>query len=262
MEFLTLYIPLLEVYQMKKSWRRRSAPKGSQVIIASNNGPPTEVSPQVVRNLDLYSMAALEQAIEEGSQALLTFAATEDFTGENVIFLIRVRDWKARWRQLSHDDGRGGLSVESRRQLYEDGVDIFVHCISVHTSPFPINIEGLIYSELENIFAPREVTSHSSPNTLDMISPFLNPQSQSNTNQHHRSWPSPSRHGGGDDQAVPLPVRNATTTTAQNVQVPDGFGQQVFDQAESAVKHMVLTNTWVRYVYHPFSSFHTLLESS
>ena len=258
MECLTLYIPLLEVYKMKRSWRRQSTFKSDQVTLPSTTGPSPEACRQDVKNLDQYSMAALERAIQEGSQALLTFAAMEDFTGENIIFLTRIRDWKARWRQLSHFDGHGSLSVESRRRLYEDGVDIFAHCIGVHTSAFPINIEAPVYSNLETIFAPREVSLRPSPNTLEMISPFLNPESNKNHHHHHhRSWLSSLRHGGGDDQAIPLSssvatTKTTTTTTVQDVQVPDGFCQQIFDEAELSVKYMVLANTWVRYVYQLF----------
>lgn len=46
---------------------------------------------------EIYTMNALEKALQTNSTPLLLFAALKDLSGENISFLNYVRDWKADW---------------------------------------------------------------------------------------------------------------------------------------------------------------------
>jgi len=49
------------------------------------------------RRGEIYTMNALEKALQTNSTSLLLFAALKDFSEENISVLDRVRDWKADW---------------------------------------------------------------------------------------------------------------------------------------------------------------------
>lgn len=105
-------------------------------------------------------MEALMSTIRTEPQKLLLFAALKDFSGENISFLIQMREWKWSWTPSSpvktgfirrpsvHDIANPGL----QRQQFQRAVDIYASYISPRYSDYPLNLSHTHLKELEAIF--------------------------------------------------------------------------------------------------------------
>ncbi|KAI9773048.1 MAG: hypothetical protein M1840_008168 [Geoglossum simile] len=241
MESVSIFFPLIEVYQAKKfrasteaaidEWEKKrqgltTADSSGRTIAISHTSSTTRKKP------DMYSMQALEKCLATDPTELLRWAAMKEFTGENIVFLTQVRDWKAGWLRLAK---KGNLTPEARSQLYNEGADIFAQTVSLQTSPFPVNLESKAYFDLEAMFGRR--TGTSSSNDSDIITPFAHAfasdsQSFTTVSQHQTK-------SNSQEYIVPM--------SAWEQQVPDGFDEHVFDAAEKSVRYMVFTNTWAKF---------------
>jgi hypothetical protein len=258
MESVSIFFPLMEVYQSKKfrastqaaidEWEKKrqgltTADSSGRTIATSHTSSTTRKKP------DMYSMQALEKCLATDPTELLRWAAMKEFTGENIVFLTQVRDWKAGWIRLAK---KGNLTPEARTQLYNEGADIFAQTVSLQTSPFPVNLESKAYFDLEAMFGRR--TGTSSSNDSDIITPFAHAftsdsQSFTTVSQHQNK-------SNSQEYIVPM--------SAWEQQIPEGFDEHVFDAAEKSVRYMVFTNTWAKYVpllpihpiKHPLTRFH------
>ena len=232
-EFVLIFFPLLEVYTSSKDrqttasaiaeWERKR-----QNIESLHSGSMTQPSVSDTpssrsRKSDMYSMQALERALESNHGQLLEYAATREFTGENIIFLTRVRDFKEQWTHSSKD--KSSLDLTAQRQLFDTAANIFTENVCLHTAQFPINIESKIYFDLDAMFGK----GLSRPGTMmssDDVTPFAD-------------------RGGN-------PAKATTGTSLiyfeASLSTPEDFDDHVFDRAENSVKYMVLTNTWAKYI--------------
>ncbi|KAI9681456.1 MAG: hypothetical protein M1817_002740 [Caeruleum heppii] len=249
MEFVTIFFPMLEIHQAKRaqratleaieSWEKKrhdieSLQSSSTRRLSTRRGSVGDIESQ--RRADMYNMQALEKALQSNSAEVLEFAATKEFTGENIVFLIRIRDFKEAYARACMT--RGTVSLEDRRKLFLHGSDIFTRSICLQSSQFPVNIESKIYFDLEAMFG-----SKAPPSPGSVVTPFADAWS---SNSLHSNAASNSDNKGfislGTDEspdAMPL---------CDPLAVPDNFDGTVFDRAERSVKYMVFTNTWVRYV--------------
>lgn len=243
MEFVTIFFTLLEVYRSSRErraisaaiadWERRT--HGFDSIQSSLLQHPSKSESDSERSqsnkADLCNMQALERALESNPRDLLEFAATKQFTGENIVFLTRVRAWKERWNRVT--SAKTLISFESKSKLYEAGKDLFDRNISLHTAQFPINLESKIYRSLEAIFGsnlPCEARSIITPFTE-----FLTAKRE-------------SKAAGFEDITLSAAVDNSKASADKVLALPYGFDGDVFDLAERSIKYMVLTNTWARYL--------------
>lgn len=247
MEFVTVFFPLLEVYESKRDrketlaaiakWEEGRHQMGSLQSVQFSNGSTVDTESQ--KKSDMYSMQALERALEFQARELLEFAATKQFTGENIVFLTRVRAWKERWNRAAVPNTVMPSKIKTK--LYEAGREIYDRNISLHTAQFPINLESRIYRDLELIFGSNIASSPGS-----IVTPFS------------ELW---ETTGKKDDK---VGFENITQlddlSTKSNTNLVEvqatlyGFDSTVFDQAERSVKYMVFTNTWSRYVEASTSS--------
>lgn len=209
----------------------------------------------------MYSMAALEKALAVNATPLLQFAATKEFTGENIVFLMQVRDWRAAWNRAVRDFGTVTGQVKDR--LFNIAVEIFATSVHTKTADFPVNVEGKIRSQLEAVFGPAVVgMKHLDEHVVD---PFnyhcfgsigleppkgVPPKFDCDT---PKSECNDSRYPVSESKEIFI----STTTTDLDVipdvpetavDIPAGFDEHVFDQAEASVKYMVITNTWPKFV--------------
>ncbi|OQO03527.1 hypothetical protein B0A48_10191 [Cryoendolithus antarcticus] len=102
----------------------------------------------------LYSKAALDFALHQMSAPLLHFAATKDFSGENIVFLTSVIRWRAAWKQVPRDTATGAIAPAARSHLFSLALQIFTESVHEKTAEFPVNIEGYIRKDLLAIFEP------------------------------------------------------------------------------------------------------------
>lgn len=243
MEFVTIIFTLLEVYKSSRErralpaaiadWERRThgfdSVKSSLLQHTSKSKSESERSQS--KKADLCNMQALERALESNPGDLLEFAATKQFTGENIVFLTRVRAWKERWNHAT--SAKTIISFESKSRLYEVGKDLFDRNISLHTAQFPVNLESKIYRSLEAIFG-----SNLPCESRSIITPFT------------EFWTAKreSKAAGFEDITFSAAADNSKASADKTLALPYGFDGDVFDQAERSIKYMVLTNTWVRYL--------------
>lgn len=239
MEFVTIFFPLLGVY---KSSRERKATSAA-IVEWERKGHDLESLPSVLlQNVskddterqsksDMCNMQALERALEIHAKELLEFAATKQFTGENIVFLTRVRAWKVRWNRAAL--AKTPMPLEAKNKLYESGKEIFDRNISLYTSQFPVNLESKIYRQLEGIFGSNVSLSPSS-----IITPFTELWAATGKRESRAGFEDITR---AEDDTKPGPFAETQAT-------PYGFDGQVFDLAERSIKYMVFTNTWTRFL--------------
>lgn len=231
-----ILFPLLEIYQSKSDRKATAAAiadwetKGHDLDSLQSKNGSTENADHPSK-ASLYNMTALERALEKNPRDLLEFAATKQFTGENIVFLTRVRAWKEHWVRAALV--KSPMSLESKSRLYEAGKEIFDRNISLHTSQFPINLESKVYQDLASIFgssAPSSLTS--------IISPFT------------ELWEKTEMKNSkvGFEEIIRLDERTKPGMSEETLATPYGFDGQVFDKAERSIKYMVFTNTWGRYL--------------
>lgn len=99
-------------------------------------------------------MASLEKAPAVNSLPLLHFAASKDFTAENIIFLMRVREWRQAYATAPRLLNTSTLTSEAHNLLFRMAVDIYTTCALDSVSDIPINIDHNIRKELDLVFGP------------------------------------------------------------------------------------------------------------
>ena len=238
MEITTILFPVIEIYKSKRDrkataaaiadWETSSHEFDSSRSIQSKNA--SENAHHQSRS-SLYNIAAMEKALEKNAPDLLEFAATKQFTGENIVFLTRVRAWKEQWGRAASVNSP--MTLEAKSRLYEAGKEIFDRNISLHTSQFPINLESKVYQELDSIFGSRVTSSLTS-----IITPFAD------------FWEKKEIRSSkaGFEEIIRLDERTKPGVSDDTLATPYGFDGQVFDRAERSIKYMVFTNTWGRYL--------------
>lgn len=242
MEFVTIFFTLLEVYRSNRErraisaaiadWERRT--HGFDSVQPSLLQPTSKSESESERSqsnkADLYNMQALERALQSNPGDLLEFAATKQFTGENIVFLTRVRAWKERWNRAT--SAKTAMSLEAKSKLYEAGRDLFDRNVSLHTAQFPVNLESKIYRSLEGIFG-----SNLPCEPRFVITPFT------------EFWTAKRESKATGFEDITLSAAEDSKASADRIlALPYGFDGDVFDLAERSVKYMVLTNTWARYL--------------
>lgn len=259
MQGVALFFPLYEVYTAS---RHHFQTWGSQEKMLQPSSSLTSSDADLESQIkgSKHSLQAFELALQNNSGELLDYASTREFTGENIIFLASVRDFKAAWaaqQALSsrndNDESQPSPEHEQQQKFFTLATDIFDRSVSLHTSAFPINIESHVYHELDDIFG-RDVVPTSS-----VIAPFADKWSLSAiaeitkiSNAHSSKGNKPAQHalnsGGGITGGVLHNASSEHILPSGTDSIPEGFGPGVFDRAERSVKYLVFTNTWVRYV--------------
>ncbi|RMZ79516.1 hypothetical protein DV737_g3382, partial [Chaetothyriales sp. CBS 132003] len=222
------------------------------------------------RSGEMYTMVALEKSLQVNPKPLLLFAALKDFSGENISFLQHISEWKGIWTPPSSP--KPGFMRKAdpdlrdqamlRREQYTLAVHIYSAFVSMKYSDFPINISSANLKELEALFegAAQKIHGDSKHNSA---TPFDEPiargmaddvestsKDQSFTTTASGSsediYSSPEKRHYSQVQAFNL--SNIRERLPPEIQVPDAFGPDSFNNAEHHVKGLVLTNTWPKFV--------------
>jgi hypothetical protein len=226
---------------------------------------------------NMLTMTALENALRTNAIPLLEFAALKDFSGENVSFLTHIADWRRYWfsPRLS--------TAEHRKQQFITAVRIYSHFISLEFSEFPINISSKEMKRLHQVFEsaavllnrrtrgsidsdisdsitpfdnyepsslPDSPTLPTTPKVLDFLrapSPAMLPSSPTKSDFEMKTTDLDSL-GRANLRASSRMRTNSMEDLFANVEVPEAFRETIFDQAESEIKYLVLTNTWPKFV--------------
>ncbi|KAI5852991.1 hypothetical protein DFP73DRAFT_470406 [Morchella snyderi] len=238
MEFVILFFPIVEIWEFEKRQRKAREEPGHT-------------------KFSKYSIAALERALHHDIDRLEEFAATKDFTGENINFLKRVESWKERWKLSEIEADSGELTPPVLRSLYDTAEHIFNALIHRESSAFPLNIEEDVYLPLSRVFGESDYRSqrclsmYKFPAVSKTIAPFtdeiLTDARRTPENRGFRRIQGsrePEKPEYNDERPPTPPRKNSVLSVPP--EPPMGFDIRVFDRAEIAVKQMVLTNTWIR----------------
>lgn len=228
----------------------------------------------------MYTMAALESAVRTNPQRLLWFAATKDFSGENISFLIKVLEWRRGWSPstptntgyIRRPSAYDSYDKDMQRQQFKGALDIYVSCVSPKYSHYPINLSHVHLKELETIFEGASMMTHAHIDLgFDTATPF---DKLWHSRTHEDVETCHGRDGASIVSTRPTDGTNNSTdnildisetngrhkilhayelTTISDqlpefIPIPGGFGPDVFDRAEESIKYMVLTNTWPKFV--------------
>lgn len=261
MEFVTIFFPLLEVYRRRQYLRARDASNHQNA-----HGVPVLVSDAATRldstiatttgasrrNNDMYSMDALNNALTNDIAPLLNFAATKDFSAENILFLRDVAEFKRLW--TTTEAREDPITADSRQLLFTEAVKVYEDYVCPRLSRAPINISGPMRVAMERIFEDASSQRLQSPVFEDLVAPFASELSSNAIPLTTFSQPSNGRGLRSESQENIIdPIAPANTnellpSQPHPVEVPSTFAKEVFDQAEQNIKYTVLTNTWTRYV--------------
>jgi hypothetical protein len=277
MQACTIFFPVYSSYHSQRlshqtlstlqSWEERSRWTADTTTLGSRS-THTHSSPTIhqkasfrteksqYRDNEMYEMtiAALENAIATNPLPLLQFAATKDFTAENILFLIQIRDWKSAWRSSCSPP-----TPHSRAVLFNKAVEIYAQSVNEKLAVFPINVEGGIRSRLDVIFEPAVRKLRERNGDGEVVDPFnevtpfaggegempLSPMSPISSSKPN--WPLPSTPTTPKSHfSTEVEVRDYSREIyGKSVgDVPEEFDQKVFDAAEKSIKYLVVTNTW------------------
>lgn len=216
---------------------------------------------------NVYRMAALDRALVINPAPLLYFAAKKDFTAENIIFLMHVRDWRGMWRTAPRHPGTMEVVSAAKDQLLKMALRIFRDSITL-AAEFPINIEDAVARNLRDVLGPYhqmdgrqhmdEFTDRSSSmdNFFDMervatnhgsiTAQWTEKKDEFNITVFTSTTSSPVGSPVEASQAGP----RCTTGPSErsHPEYPPGFDEHLFDAAEASILYLVLTNTWRRFV--------------
>ena len=202
-------------------------------------------------------MASLEKALAVNPKPLLHYAATKDFSAENIVFLMQVRRWRAAFS--SAPKVNGNVTEGARADLFASAVEIYVASVNEKTCEYPINIEGLIRSSLDAVF-DRAVPEgrfvwglHS--DSFNQISPHMTNDRETPSEFSEASWEKgpavwrdtmiPSSPGQQETLFKPHP--GVAPLGKARAIIPPEFDEMIFDAAEKSIKYLVLTNTWRKF---------------
>ncbi|PPJ58943.1 hypothetical protein CBER1_04129 [Cercospora berteroae] len=287
MQVVTVFFPIYEAFISRahmretltliKNWEEKGAQSGEPSV---SSGEASNLSVGIsTRSKEIFSMASLEQALAVNPLPLLRFAASKDFTAENIIFLMRVREWRQVHASAPRLLNTTTLTADAQELLFRMGVDIYTTCVSDIYSEFPINIDHNIKVALDNVFAPAvpdkkkrlsDDSTSSSPWDIDMealqkapiqleiqrmtlsretsdesVDTMWSAKSKSLKSQSSRDV----KTGFMDDDERPIFARHPATAPlgVARAKIRPAFDGAVFDAAEASIKYLVLTNTWRKF---------------
>ncbi|KAJ5086450.1 hypothetical protein NUU61_007757 [Penicillium alfredii] len=215
---------------------------------------------------EAYSRRALERCLAEDSSMLLRFAAAKEFSGENIIFLNYVRDWKAAWARITTTKPTYDWVRDPqyhRLHFFKIALEIYAACVDLKTAEFPINIESRIYTDLQAVFGDgvqyisAAILARGAANAGADTRVYRNlPDSYTMNPSSHRKKSSAIVVVDEDTHALCLDdyphenqsIMHIEPRVPNTVAVSPVFGNGVFDQAEKSVKNLVFTNTWPKFV--------------
>ena len=155
----------LEILAEWETKRKINSPTRSHSTETACDSSKQKVAPSTgrggSRRGEIYTMTALEKALQTNPTPLLLFAALKDFSGEKISFLLHVREWKEDWspstdcfKVLKKPQEKQLHDEALRRRQFNAAVQIYASLVGVHYSDFPINLSFAIGKSWELYSTP------------------------------------------------------------------------------------------------------------
>lgn len=177
-QFAAVLAPLWEV------WVHRERP--NPALEEANAQARARAVHTLRKGLDIqYDWDHFLYNLEHNTDAIAKFAATRDFTSENIEFLKRVTAFKRYWYGVMvHAPATIGMSfgAAERRRMFEDAATIWFELICASTAAIEINVDQRIYRALQDVFKDvshaniAERTGDSLVNPWDSDAPITVPE--------------------------------------------------------------------------------------
>ncbi|KAB8229038.1 uncharacterized protein BDW43DRAFT_315374 [Aspergillus alliaceus] len=184
---------------------------------------------------ELYCLKALENYLADDSSALLQFAAAKEFSGENIIFLNYVRDWKAAWASLQASKPEYDWNRDPqyhRLDFFKIAVEIYTTCVDLKTAEFPINIESRVYTDLMDLFG----------DAVELMGQCVSKDAGTRMDEDTRALCLDEHVYEGQG------IMHVKPRLPDSIVVPDGFNICAFDEAQKSIISLVFTNTWPKFI--------------
>jgi hypothetical protein len=216
-----------------------------------------------------YSKTAFDDALQHHFTALLSFACQSNFSGENLVFLHLVREWKAAWMTNRHDFPNQTTKTCKKclqRQLFNVGVEMFYDFIDPETARFALNLDHSLFTSLRSIFKPAVIAMRI-PRNRNIIAPFSDIDFESNevnyasttflssfSRYFHVEWAcSPSIRGDEVHCTKEMVITNKSmlelkTSVPTDIKILESFGPSVFDDVANSVYLTVFRDTFPKFV--------------
>lgn len=278
MEMVTLIFPIYQVIRHKNAARETSR------VIAQwevNKRATTSTDGSIITKGSrgrMASMATLDECLCGNYSGLQIYASTCELNGENIIFLVKVLNFRKQWAAIF---AKAGSDTErARMAMFRAALSIYVSLVHDGTSSYPINVESFVYAGLHKIFGPATLLVASNrpatpPSPISAVTPwdepvghlldyppsttnnpFGNPTSVTSESgvtecfQMQRLATLPTRHSfdhGSTEHIISLDDAVNPNDPLADFKLPATFDISCFDAAEKSIKYMVWTETWQRY---------------
>lgn len=177
----------------------------------------------------VLTMNALEHTLAKNPEPLQQFSALRDFSGENIAFLTRINEWRTTY-SVSRKDATAGEHKKKMtasplsRACFESALRIYIDFVCTSAAEFQVNLSSQDFKNLRAVFEAAAQSICGERTSPDPATPF-------------------------DVNALCPP---SSETSADKLcytgEIPEGFTDTVFDDAETSIKYLVLTNTWPKFV--------------
>lgn len=291
MQACTIFFPIFEAYHQhrlnksatqilhtwedNKNWEHTTLGSSSQSSLTksqahensySNTDPSSTVQESNFRSN--YTLSALEKVLAHNPGPLLHFAATSDFSAENILFLLAVQDFKAKWARI-RSSPIPEPKPQVRRRLWNEALEIYAFAVSEKWAQFPINIEWRLRRTLDVMFGAavesymreRDEESEKAGRDISLAGPSteksITSVTLSRATSNGSSFPPTSTTFPiSQSQNIDMDIKNSCddkiklspTFHEDRGTVSKEFNEHVFDAAEKSIKYLVVTNTWRKFV--------------
>jgi len=241
LEIFTVFIPLWEVCKQESlsretlesiaRWesRQKSAQHSGKSFGSGSTSTSwmgrTKAGSVSTTGGSIFTMDALEHTLARNPEPLQEFSALRDFSGENIAFLTRIREWRAQYLvgagQGVKDENDSATTLALSRECYESALHIYIDFISSHSAEFQVNLSSQDFKNLQAIFEGAARIVAGKRTSRDPVTPFAE---------------------------CPRREQDETALIRYTGPIPDDFTDCVFDDAEMSIKYLVLTNTWPKFI--------------
>lgn len=219
----------------------KSLNSDATVVASMISGWKSNTSTSTLNSRDsILTMGALEHVLERNPAPLQEFSALREFSGENIVFLTSVAEWRSRLPEAmkSTTTQQAKNNRDIVREHFNRALHIYAEFISVRHAEFPVNISHQELRTLEDIFEKPARIVYGEERECDPTSPF---------DKFTFDLPSPASLDS--EKTMQTSMAGEIKDRVQYWgDIPAEFDASVFDAAEASIKYLVLTNTWPKFI--------------